>query len=213
MLAVAVGVSTALLAGACSSSGNGASVTVTSQVTIAPSSDGQSGSGQTGAGQSTAGQSSAQPSVDGNGMPVRSSGATSGASSSGSASSSAGSSKTPASSSSTSKGATSSSAGPAGSGSYDHPQDGVALPDGFVPKKLKPGQKPPQFVVVSFDGVGWDEKWQYWFDMAKQVPFRFTGFLSGTYMLTEATKDHYQGPLHARGASDINWNLPTDLPV
>ena len=30
-----------------------------------------------------------------------------------------------------------------------------ALPDGFVPTKLEPGQQPPQFIVVSFDGVGW----------------------------------------------------------
>src|SRR6478735_11622799 len=55
------------------------------------------------------------------------------------------------------------------------PQDGVALADGYVPKKLQPGEKPPQFIIVSFDGVGWHEKWQHWFDVAKQVPFRFTG--------------------------------------
>ena len=36
---------------------------------------------------------------------------------------------------------------------------------GFVPKKLQPGEKPPQFIVVSFDGVGWHEKWQHWFDV------------------------------------------------
>ena len=65
---------------------------------------------------------------------------------------------------------------------------GVALADGFVPKKLQPGEKPPQFIIVSFDGVGWHEKWQHWFDVGKQVPFRFTGFLSGTYMLSDETK-------------------------
>ena len=74
-----------------------------------------------------------------------------------------------------------------------------ALPDGFVPKKLKPGEKAPQFIVVSFDGVGWHEKWQYWFDIMKKVPFHFTGFLSGTYMLSDATKAKYQGPGHGPG--------------
>ncbi len=93
------------------------------------------------------------------------------------------------------------------------PQDGVALADGFVPKKLQPGEKPPQFIVVSFDGVGWHEKWQHWFDVGKQVPFRFTGFLSGTYMLSDETKMAYQGPGHSAGKSSINWNSATDLPV
>lgn len=92
-------------------------------------------------------------------------------------------------------------------------QEGVALPDGFVPKKLAPGEKPPQFIVVSFDGVGWHEKWQHWFDVAKQVPFHFTGFLSGTYMLSDETKMAYQGPGHSPGNSSINWNSATDLPV
>ena len=85
--------------------------------------------------------------------------------------------------------------------------------DGFVPKKLKPGEKPPQFIVVSFDGVGWHQKWQYWFDIMQKVPFHFTGFLSGTYMLSTATKDKYQGPGHGVGKASIGWNAPSDLPV
>ena len=91
--------------------------------------------------------------------------------------------------------------------------DGAALPDGFVPKKLAPGEKPPQFIVVSFDGVGWHEKWQHWFDVASKVPFHFTGFLSGTYMLSDETKNAYQGPGHSPGRSSINWNTAADLPV
>ncbi len=108
---------------------------------------------------------------------------------------------------------TSPTSAPGGTGDYAHPKDGVALPDGFVPRKLKAGQKPPQFIVVSFDGVGWNEKWQYWFDIARKVPFRFTGLLSGTYMLSAQTRTHYTGPGHQPGASDINWNNPEDLPV
>jgi hypothetical protein len=91
------------------------------------------------------------------------------------------------------------------------PQDGVALADGYVPKKLQPGEKPPQFIIVSFDGVGWHEKWQHWFDVAKQVPFRFTGFLSGIYMLSTDTRDKYQGPGHGVGKSSIGLNSPDEL--
>jgi hypothetical protein len=92
-------------------------------------------------------------------------------------------------------------------------QEGVAQPSGFVPTKLQPGQQPPQFIVVSFDGVGWHEKWQHWFDVAGQVPFHFTGFLSGTYMLSDETKMAYQGPGHSPGNSSINWNSAADLPT
>jgi hypothetical protein len=91
--------------------------------------------------------------------------------------------------------------------------EGVALPSGFVPTKLKPGEKPPQFIIVSFDGVGWHEKWQHWFDVSKQVPFKFTGFLSGTYMLSDQTKGAYEGPNHEPGDSDISWNSAADLPT
>ena len=80
-------------------------------------------------------------------------------------------------------------------------------------RSSRPGEKPPQFIVVSFDGVGWHEKWQHWFDVGKQVPFRFTGFLSGTYMLSDETKMAYQGPGHSPGKSSINWNSAADLPV
>ncbi|MET3808793.1 hypothetical protein ABIB25_005823 [Nakamurella sp. UYEF19] len=92
-------------------------------------------------------------------------------------------------------------------------QPSGAEPDGFVPKKLKAGEKAPQFIVVSFDGVGWHEKWQYWFDIMQKVPFHFTGFLSGTYMLSSETKTKYQGPGHGAGKSSISWNAPSDLPI
>lgn len=129
--------------------------------------------------------------------------------------SSAPSSSTPASSSapvsSTAVRSTAASTGPADPNAPA--KDGVALSDGYVPKKLKPGEKPPQFIVVSFDGVGWHEKWQHWFDVSRQVPFRFTGFLSGTYMLSDETRMAYHGPGHSPGKSSINWNTAGDLPT
>ena len=90
---------------------------------------------------------------------------------------------------------------------------GGTEPDGFKITKLKAGEKAPQFVIFSFDGVGWDEKWQYWFNIMQKVPLHFTGFLSGTYMLSEATKTDYTGPGRKPGESAITWYQPADVPV
>lgn len=87
-----------------------------------------------------------------------------------------------------------------------------APPPQFVPTKLAPGEKAPQFIVVSFDGVGWHEKWQYYNDIATKVPLRFTGFLTGLYLLSDTTKDNYQGPGHKRGRSSLGaWNTQDEL--
>ena len=94
-----------------------------------------------------------------------------------------------------------------------HPPVAGAQPDGFVPTKLNPGQKAPQFIVVSFDGVGWHEKWQYFTNIAAKVPFHFTGFLTGVYLLSDQTKDKYQGPGHGVGKSSVGWTAPADVPV
>jgi hypothetical protein len=94
---------------------------------------------------------------------------------------------------------------------FARPRAGVPLSDGFVPTRLRPGQRPPQFVVVSFDGVGWHEMWQHWMDVAARVPFRFTGFLSGTYLLSDETRDRYHPPYYAPGTSEIGWGTPADV--
>lgn len=96
---------------------------------------------------------------------------------------------------------------------FARPRAGVPLPDGFVPTRLRPGQRPPQFVVVSFDGVGWHEEWQHWMAVARRVPFRFTGFLSGTYLLSDATRDRYHPPYYPPGTSEIGWGTRADLRV
>lgn len=83
--------------------------------------------------------------------------------------------------------------------------------DTFVPRRLGSGEPPPQFVIVSFDGVGWDAMWQHWFAIGKRVPFRFTGFLSGTYLLSDRTRTAYRPPYYPPGTSEIGWNPATDL--
>lgn len=93
------------------------------------------------------------------------------------------------------------------------PQPGVPLPDGFVPEVLPAGSRPPQFVVVSFDGGGWDEKWDSWLALGERVPFRFTVFLSGVYLLSGRTRTAYHPPGRAPGTADIRWRSAADLPV
>jgi hypothetical protein len=68
-------------------------------------------------------------------------------------------------------------------------------------------------VVVSFDGASWHQEWLHWMAVAQQVPFRFTAFLSGTYLLSYATRDAYHPPHHPPGTSELGWGTPDDVRV
>lgn len=106
-----------------------------------------------------------------------------------------------------------------GSSTHHHARDGArhsgveTLPDGFEVRRLRPGEKPPQFVLVSFDGGGWADMWDFWFGVAEKVPFRFTAFLSGTYLLSDRTATSYHPPYYPAGTSEISWYAADDLPV
>ncbi|WP_232109926.1 hypothetical protein [Streptomyces buecherae] len=75
-------------------------------------------------------------------------------------------------------------------------------------QRLRAGQRPPQFVVFSWDGAGEDS--QRLFSRFREVGNRYdatmTYFLSGVYMLPEGKKELYHPPKHAPGASDIGFN-------
>ncbi|MFT4296041.1 MAG: hypothetical protein QM582_11585, partial [Micropruina sp.] len=71
--------------------------------------------------------------------------------------------------------------------------------------KLRPGQKPPQFVIFSFDGAGSHQKWREFRAAAKPTDSRFVGFLSGIYLLTDHNRRKYTGPGHAPGAASIGF--------
>jgi hypothetical protein len=87
----------------------------------------------------------------------------------------------------------------------------AVLPD-FRPAQLQPGQKPPQFVIVSFDGAGDHDKWTFWRGVAAKSGARFTGFLSGVYLLDRAHRTEYTGPGHRPGASSLgSWNTPAEV--
>lgn len=71
------------------------------------------------------------------------------------------------------------------------------------PAAALPGTRPPQFVVLSFDGGGAVDLWQHWRQVATRDRAHFTFFLSAAYLLTAASKEDYLPPRHHPGASDI----------
>jgi hypothetical protein len=80
------------------------------------------------------------------------------------------------------------------------------------PARLAAGERPPQFVVVSFDGAGDHDKWAFWRGVADRAGMRFTGFLSGVYLLDRDHRTAYTGPGHAPGASSLgSWNTPAEV--
>jgi hypothetical protein len=76
------------------------------------------------------------------------------------------------------------------------------------PARLKSGEKPPQFVVFSWDGAGEDSRrlFSHVRKVAKENNATMTFFLSGVYLLPEDKRDLYRPPRHAPGSSDIGFN-------
>ncbi|MGW2567617.1 hypothetical protein [Streptomyces sp. NPDC001537] len=76
------------------------------------------------------------------------------------------------------------------------------------PERLRPGQKPPQFVVFSWDGAGEDSQklFSHFRKLSKANHATMTYFLSGVYMLPEDKRDLYKPPEHSVGSSDIGFN-------
>lgn len=72
--------------------------------------------------------------------------------------------------------------------------------------KLGPGEKPPQFVLFSFDGAVSEKHWNTVLPIARAKNARVTGLLSGVYMLSDREKSLYQPPAGLkRGVSDISF--------
>jgi hypothetical protein len=82
-------------------------------------------------------------------------------------------------------------------------QGNVAPPNWM--RKLKPGEKPPQFVLFTFDGAGSHEHWQRILPLAQKVNAHVTGFLSGIYLLPDELRGTYTGPGHGAGRASISF--------
>ncbi|MFJ1598602.1 hypothetical protein [Streptomyces sp. NPDC088261] len=95
-----------------------------------------------------------------------------------------------------------------GSTSYTGPQPGQ-----LKPERLEPGEKPPQFVVFSWDGAlqGDDKLFSRFRQVAKESDAHMTLFLTGIYLLPESKRQLYKPPRHATGASAISYPTPQHI--
>lgn len=68
--------------------------------------------------------------------------------------------------------------------------------------------RPPQLVMLAFDGSLNLDFWAESRAFAKANNLHFTYFISGPYFLADAKKEAYTGPHHAAGKSDIGFGGP-----
>lgn len=73
-----------------------------------------------------------------------------------------------------------------------------------------PADRPPQFLVVSFDGAGDAVDLRKWIAAGEHLGARFTFFLSGVYLLAGDRSWRYVPPQHTRGSSDIGFAIKPD---
>jgi hypothetical protein len=100
--------------------------------------------------------------------------------------------------------------GTAGGPAQENPAEEGPVAQGKVSppnwlRKLKPGEKPPQFVLFSFDGAGSHDHWQRILPLAEKVNAHVTGFLSGLYLLPDHLRGTYNGPGHGSGRASISF--------
>ncbi|NEC65216.1 hypothetical protein [Streptomyces sp. SID9727] len=76
-----------------------------------------------------------------------------------------------------------------------------------APVPLEPGQKPPQFVIFSWDGAGevGNGLFPRFLELAREHDASMTFFLSGLYLLPESKRTLYRPPNNPVGASDIGY--------
>lgn len=75
----------------------------------------------------------------------------------------------------------------------------------FNVTRLAPGEKPPQFVVVSFDGACSSDVFNQFMDTADATGAHYTLFLSGLCLLPESQKFLYETPGRDAGSSAIGF--------
>jgi hypothetical protein len=72
-------------------------------------------------------------------------------------------------------------------------------------RKLSPGEKPPQFVLFSFDGAASKKHWDKVLPITQQTGAHVTGLLSGLYLVADQDGGQYTGPGHRKGYSSIGF--------
>ena len=86
-------------------------------------------------------------------------------------------------------------------------QDTGPQPHQPRPRRLAPGEEPPQFVVMSWDGAGETaaQLFSRFRCLAQELSGSMTFFLSGIYTLPERNRMAYKPPRHRVGASAIGY--------
>ena len=72
-------------------------------------------------------------------------------------------------------------------------------------RRMQPGEKPPQFVLFSFDGAASKPHWDRIMPLAAGVGAHVTGLLSGVYLVADQDAATYTGPGHRPGYSSIGF--------
>lgn len=88
-----------------------------------------------------------------------------------------------------------------------------APPAGRAPvwmHRLAPGEKPPQFVLFSFDGAASKDHWDRVLPIIRRTGAHVTGLLSGIYLVPDDDSRSYQAPGHDPGAAAINFGGTRD---
>jgi hypothetical protein len=75
---------------------------------------------------------------------------------------------------------------------------------------VQSADRPPQFLIVSFDGAGDAIDLREWTAAGERLDARFTFFLSGVYLLAGDESVRYVPPRHTPGASDIGFAIKPD---
>lgn len=73
-------------------------------------------------------------------------------------------------------------------------------------RRFTTGERPPQFVIFSFDGGGYADRWRLFLDTAKASQATFTVFMTGTYFLPEASRTDYTAPGNEPGVADVAFS-------
>ncbi|WP_309083593.1 polysaccharide deacetylase [Chelativorans sp.] len=67
--------------------------------------------------------------------------------------------------------------------------------------------RPPQYVIISFDGASFIEQWQRSRALAARTGARFTYFLSCVYLLSPETRQAYKAPGVKAGRSNVDYGF------
>ncbi len=70
---------------------------------------------------------------------------------------------------------------------------------------LYDGARPPQFVLVSFDGAADQSILDHWLEVSTKAQAHMSFFLSTVYLLSKEARTNYQGPRHNPGESAIGF--------